>query len=199
VRTIVEELVEVQREVLERQRRFRLMLQLSEEVLPVRVDRMRLEQVLSIDNAMKYSPEGGLIAVEVQKQGDEAQITITDSGIGIPHQDLSKVFSPFFRASNASSRHFAGVGLGLYLCQSILQAHGGTIHVTSQEGQGSTFFLSLPLVGHSAFSLRKNGSQRQSQLNAGAWLAACALGACRSRQRGWGPGSNQPPSALATQ
>jgi signal transduction histidine kinase len=160
VRTIVEELVEVQREVLERQRRFRLMLQLSEEVLPVRVDRMRLEQVLSIDNAMKYSPEGGLIAVEVQKQGDEAQITITDSGIGIPHQDLSKVFSPFFRASNASSRHFAGVGLGLYLCQSILQAHGGTIHVTSQEGQGSTFFLSLPLVGHSC--VRTDRSARAS-------------------------------------
>jgi two-component system sensor histidine kinase VicK len=149
VRTIVEELVGVQREVLERQGRFRLMLQLSEETLPVWVDRMRLEQVLSnlLDNAMKYSPEGGLIAVEVQRQGDEAQIAITDSGIGIPHQDLSKVFSPFFRASNASSRHFAGVGLGLYLCQSILQAHGGTISVTSQEGQGSTFFLSLPLEG----------------------------------------------------
>ena len=96
---------------------------------------------------MKYAPEGGLIAVEVQRQGDEAQIAITDSGIGIPHEDLSKVFSPFFRASNASSRHFAGVGLGLYLCQRILQAHGGTISVTSQEGQGSTFFLSLPLEG----------------------------------------------------
>jgi PAS domain S-box-containing protein len=149
VRTIVEELVEVQREVLERQGRFRLMLQLSKETLPVWVDRMRLEQVLSnlLDNAMKYSPEGGLIAVEVQRQGDEAQIAITDSGIGIPHEDLSKVFSPFFRASNASSRHFAGVGLGLYLCQRILQAHGGTISVTSQEGQGSTFFLSLPLEG----------------------------------------------------
>ncbi|GLV59726.1 hypothetical protein KDH_65510 [Dictyobacter sp. S3.2.2.5] len=64
--------------------------------------------------------------------------------MGAAIQELPQVFTPFFRASNASSRHFSGVGLGLYLCQNILQAHGGSITVTSREGQGTTFLISLP-------------------------------------------------------
>lgn len=146
LRSIVEELLTVQYELLGIEGRWSLKLQISEQVLPVLVDRQRLEQVLSnlLDNAMKYSPEGGQITVGTQLQGDYAQVYVTDSGIGIPEQELSRLFTPFFRASNASSRHFPGVGLGLYLCQSILQAHGGMISVTSQEGQDTTFLLSLP-------------------------------------------------------
>jgi signal transduction histidine kinase len=142
----VEDLVVVQREMLDNEGRWVLTSQISEHALSVWVDRSRIEQVISnlLDNAMKYSPEGGLITVGTQRQGDSAQISITDPGIGIPEQDLSQLFTPFFRASNASSRHFPGVGLGLYLCRSILYAHGGTISVTSREGQGTTFLLSLP-------------------------------------------------------
>lgn len=146
LRTIVENLVAIQREVLDMNGRWVLTLQTSEHALPAWVDRSRLEQVISslLDNAKKYSPEGGPITVGMRRQGDNAQIYISDAGIGIPEQDLPHLFTPFFRASNASSQHFPGIGLGLYLCQSILQAHGGTITVTSQEGQGTTFLLSLP-------------------------------------------------------
>jgi PAS domain S-box-containing protein len=146
LRVVLEALVEIQRDVLENQERWPLELHAPAEPLPVWIDRPRFEQVISnlLDNARKYSPEGGSILIETKRQGDIAQISITDSGIGIPQQELTQVFTAFFRASNASVHHFPGVGLGLYLCQSILQAHGGTITVTSQEGQGTTFLLLLP-------------------------------------------------------
>ncbi|GCE22274.1 ATP-binding protein [Dictyobacter kobayashii] len=145
-RSMVEELVTGRREALLKDRRWTLSLNLSEHPLPVWGDRSRLEQVLDnlLDNAIKYSPDGGAITVDTQQQGDKVQISITDSGIGIPEPDIPQMFTPFFRASNASTYHFPGIGLGLYLCQSIVHAHGGTITVTSQEGQGATFLLSLP-------------------------------------------------------
>ncbi|GCE26350.1 hypothetical protein KDA_18340 [Dictyobacter alpinus] len=144
--TILEELVEIQRDALDFHGLWSLELRNSEVPLPVWIDRSRLEQAVNhlLENARKYSPEGGLILIETKRQGDAAQIAISDTGIGIPEQELSKMFTPFFRASNASSRHFSGVGLGLYLCQSILQAHEGSITVTSREGKGSTFLLTLP-------------------------------------------------------
>lgn len=146
LRSIVEDMVLTQSELPGIRERWNLKLQSSEQALPVWADRQRLEQVISnlLDNAVKYSPEGGLITIGTRIQGDYAQLYITDTGIGIPAHELSRLFTPFFRASNASSRHFPGVGLGLYLCQSIANAHGGMISVTSQEGQGSTFLLSLP-------------------------------------------------------
>lgn len=146
LRTIIADVLEIQRDVTGNQERWPLEWHTSADPLPVWADRPRLEQVMNnlLDNARKYSPDGGEIRIEASRQGDVAQITVTDSGIGIPEQELSHVFTPFFRASNASSRHFSGVGLGLYLCQSILQAHGGSLAITSQEGQGTTICLSLP-------------------------------------------------------
>ena len=116
--------------------------------LPVQVERLRIEQVITniLDNAVKYSPEGGQITVRTQQQNDQAQVWISDQGIGIPEQDLTRLFTPFFRASNVSARHFPGMGLGLYLSQTIMEAHGGTLSVIGHEEQGSTFLLSLPLA-----------------------------------------------------
>jgi PAS domain S-box-containing protein len=146
LRTIVEELIVIQRELPGVDGRWTLNLQLPEHALSVRVDRTRIEQVLInlLDNARKYSPDGGPITITLRKEGQEAQIAITDTGIGIPEQDVPHLFTPFFRATNASSCHFPGVGLGLYLCQSIMHAHEGRITVTSREGSGTTFVLSLP-------------------------------------------------------
>jgi PAS domain S-box-containing protein len=146
LRMIVEEVLEIQREMGENQGRWPLEWHSTEDPLLVWVDQPRVEQVISnlLDNARKYTPDGGVIRVEARRLGTVAQLTITDSGIGIPESELTQVFMPFFRASNASSRHFSGVGLGLYLCQSILQAHGGSIAITSREGEGTTLWLSFP-------------------------------------------------------
>lgn len=146
LRTIMEELIVMQRELPGVDGRWTLNLQLPEYALPARVDRTRIEQVLInlLDNTRKYSPDGGPITITLRKEGHEAQIAITDTGIGIPERDIPRLFTPFFRATNASSRHFPGVDLGLYLCQSIMQAHGGRIAVTSRQGYGTTFVLSLP-------------------------------------------------------
>lgn len=116
--------------------------------LRVRGDQMRLEQVLQnlIQNAAKYSPNGGTIRVELERQGQNACLTVQDQGIGIPAQDLPRIFKRFYRASNAARNQITGLGIGLYVVSEIVHLHGGTIHVTSEEGKGSTFTVRLPLA-----------------------------------------------------
>lgn len=125
-----------------------IVLQTVPGALPVAVDRVRIERVVSnlLENAIKYSPEGGRVTIKTEHAGAEARLSVTDEGIGIPASDMGKLFQPFYRASNASTRHFSGLGLGLYLSQAIALAHQGRIRVTSVEGQGATFVLALPLL-----------------------------------------------------
>jgi CheY-like chemotaxis protein len=114
----------------------------------VRADRARLEQVLVnlLQNAIKYSPNGGDIALRVGVDGEEARVTVTDQGIGIPEEDQERLFQRFFRARNATSRNFGGLGLGLYLSQVLVQRHGGRFAVESSPGKGSSFSFFLPRV-----------------------------------------------------
>jgi PAS domain S-box-containing protein len=144
---IVAAAVERQRDVLGDAARHALVLRQPTDPIPVRVERTRLEQVMSnlLENAVKYAPDGGTIQVMTSVAGQSAQIQVTDPGIGIPAADLSKIFTPFFRAANASSRTFMGLGLGLYLSKALIEAHGGTITVHSVEGQGTTFTVTLPI------------------------------------------------------
>lgn len=118
---------------------------------PVEVcaDRLRLEQVVIqlIHNAIKYSPEGGLIRVWVARRGEQAQIRITDQGIGIPAEALEAIFTRFYRASNVNPRHFSGLGIGLSIVRELVTLQGGTISAKSTEGAGSTFTVHLPLAG----------------------------------------------------
>jgi signal transduction histidine kinase len=111
-------------------------------------DRTRIEQLLDnlLANAVKYSPEGGRIDLRLWREGDEARISVTDPGIGIPNEDLPRLFERFHRGSNIDDRRFAGMGLGLYICRGIVQEHGGRIWATSRLGAGSTFHVALPLV-----------------------------------------------------
>ena len=109
-------------------------------------DELRLEQVLHniIQNAVKYSPAGGVITVRVEPQDDQACVVVIDQGIGIPKLALPHLFQRFYRADNVDSRHISGLGVGLYVVKEIVKLHGGAIAVTSTEGAGSTFTISLP-------------------------------------------------------
>lgn len=114
----------------------------------VRGDRDRLEQVLAnlLDNAIKYSPGGGEIRVELNGGKERVEVAVRDPGIGIPEDQLELIFGRFFRARNASVRHFGGLGLGLHISNEIVQRHGGRIQVESRVGEGSTFRVELPLL-----------------------------------------------------
>lgn len=111
-------------------------------------DRARLERVMDnlVGNAVKYSPAGGTVRVRVESEydssGEWAIVTVADEGVGIPPQDLSAVFAPFQRAGNVGS--IPGTGVGLAGARQIIEQHGGTITVESEEGRGSTFTIRLP-------------------------------------------------------
>jgi PAS domain S-box-containing protein len=117
------------------------------EPLVVLGDRGRLAQVLTnlLENAVKYSPLGGLVRVTVERRGAEAVVAVTDPGIGIPADQQEHLFERFFRARNAPISGFGGLGLGLYICRDIVQRHGGRIWVESELEHGSTFHVALPI------------------------------------------------------
>lgn len=114
----------------------------------VRGDKQRLRQVLFIlgENACRYSKPLGHIAVALWRDGKQACFSLTDQGIGIPAEDLERIFERHFRSSNAQHSRDDGSGLGLPMAKSILQAHGGQIAVRSVENLGSTFTVTLPLL-----------------------------------------------------
>jgi signal transduction histidine kinase len=111
-------------------------------------DAIRLEQVLHnlIGNAVKYRPFGGEILVRCARDGARARVAVQDSGIGIPQAALPHLFQRFYRAANVDAQHISGMGIGLYVVKEIVSLHGGTVGVTSREGHGSTFSVSLPLM-----------------------------------------------------
>ena len=111
----------------------------------VTADGTRLEQVAAnlIDNAVKYTPAGGRVDVEVLRDGDRARLRVRDNGIGIPPNELPRIWDRLFRGD--TSRTERGLGLGLSLVKAVVEAHGGTVEVESQPGQGSVFTVSLPL------------------------------------------------------
>lgn len=111
-------------------------------------DRTRLQQVIVnlIDNAIKYTQEGGKIEVSVGKEGNTAVLEVSDNGPGIPPECLSHVFERFYRADKARSRASGGAGLGLSIVKAICAAHSAEVKVSSQEGPGSRFRVELPLL-----------------------------------------------------
>lgn len=111
-------------------------------------DRPRLEQVLVnlLANAIKYSPQGGQIVVRVDRRDGEATLSVTDPGIGIPREEQARLFQRFFRAGNATTRNYGGLGIGLYVSHEIVERHGGHFEVQSEIGAGSTFMFCLPLA-----------------------------------------------------
>lgn len=98
-----------------------------------------------LDNAVKYTPEGGEISLSLARQNGNAEIVVRDTGIGIPTTDQARVFDRFFRVDKARARALGGAGLGLSIAQWIVEVHGGAISVASVPGEGSTFTVLLPL------------------------------------------------------
>ncbi len=99
-----------------------------------------------IDNAIKYTPEGGSIYVNVRGDGDRVLINVTDTGIGISSDDIGHIFQKFYRSDNSDTRTIGGTGLGLYLVKQRVEAMGGRVWAESGFGEGSTFFVSLPRI-----------------------------------------------------
>jgi PAS domain S-box-containing protein len=115
----------------------------------VRGDPSRLEQVVTnlLDNALKFSPAGGTIRIELSSLERECRLSIADQGIGVPAEELSALTRRYFRASNATEERFPGIGLGLSLAREIIERHGGTLSFESRLNHGTVAIVSLPTIG----------------------------------------------------
>jgi len=123
------------------------------EELVAEVDAVRIGQVLDnlLSNAVKYTPEGGTVTTEVDVEGDHLRLCVRDDGVGMSAEDTAQLFTRFFRTSSARASTVAGVGLGLSITRSIVEAHDGSIEVESAVGTGTTMRVRLPLrVGPAA-------------------------------------------------
>jgi signal transduction histidine kinase len=94
---------------------------------------------------MKYTPEGGKVEIDFQTVDGFLEVSIKDSGIGIPEEDRSNIFNRFFRARNAIKVETDGSGLGLYITKRIIEKHGGKVWFESKVGEGSTFYFTIPI------------------------------------------------------
>lgn len=110
-------------------------------------DNAKLTQVVYnlMENALKYTQEGGIVRVRLVRSGHDAVLTVTDNGPGIPKEDQAHIFERFYRVDKARSRETGGTGLGLSIVHQMVLAHGGSVSVESEEGQGSTFTVELPI------------------------------------------------------
>jgi two-component system sensor histidine kinase ResE len=123
-----------------------------EEMLPERqftllIDEDRMEQVFTnlIDNAIRHTPEGGQITVRLEPVKQAIRIDISDSGTGIPEEDLPFIFERFYKADKARTRGSSGTGIGLSIVKNLIEAHGGSVSAQSKEGKGTTFSIILPV------------------------------------------------------
>jgi heavy metal sensor kinase len=131
--------------------RILLSLNVAEEIR-IQGDELRLRQLFLnlIANAVKYTPAGGRVEITLATRGDQAVVSVVDTGIGIPAEHLAHIFDRFYRIDKARNREDGGTGLGLAIVQSLAQAHDGRVLVTSMPGEGSTFTVYLPIQGPTA-------------------------------------------------
>lgn len=132
-----------------RQQGISLVIDCPEQGLPkVLADYGRLEQVLLnlLDNAIKYTPAGGSVTLVAEQRGRQVAFMVSDTGVGIPAKDLSRIFERFYRVDEARSREQGGTGLGLAIVKHIVQLHGGEVQVSSEPGRGSRFTVLLQHV-----------------------------------------------------
>jgi PAS domain S-box-containing protein len=157
VRAVVSEVVAAAKQSLARDGHD-FVLDLPTEPLHVEADRDKLRQIVTdlVENAVKYSPQGGTITVAARLRDDTVEVSVDDEGIGIPESEQSRIFAKFYRAET-SGRDLAsgGTGLGLFIAKELLAAMRGRIWVRSREGKGSSFVFTLPLSGLPALSERE--------------------------------------------
>jgi len=145
---LVLEAVEVSRPLIEKSRH-ELTVNLPDEPIRLLADRARLTQVLAnlLNNAAKYTPQGGRITIASEQEGDQALFRIHDTGIGIPTHMLDKVFDMFIQIDSGLDRAHGGLGIGLTLVRELVNLHQGSISVTSDgAGKGSEFIVRIPVA-----------------------------------------------------
>ena len=131
-----------------RDKNYRILTDITQRDLWVELDQDKITQVLDniINNAIKYSPDGGRIIVRLMETHTDIIVSVSDEGLGIARKDIPHLFDRFYRVDKARSRAMGGSGLGLAITQEVVQLHGGKIWVNSIENKGSTFFVSLPYI-----------------------------------------------------
>ncbi len=150
------------------------------------VDLDFLREILDnlIENAIKYTPEGGAIWVNVRGDGDKALINVTDTGIGVSPDDANHIFQKFYRVDNSQTRQIGGTGLGLYLVKQRVEAMDGRVWVESAFGDGSTFYVSLPRLSPADYEKRRIAFQNeqlvQSFANTGVGVSGQPTGAVQA-------------------
>ena len=145
----------------------------------VAADRSSIGEVIGnlIDNAIKYSFEGGVITLIAEVKGEFVEISVKDNGIGMPPSVVNNLFRKFYR-SHRSREAVAGTGIGLYICKAFIESHGGNISVTSKENQGSTFTFTLPIYATVADKLLEDKQLNQGLIRqGGGWIKNHAM--CR--------------------
>lgn len=117
------------------------------EAVTVLVDASRIERVIDnlLSNAIKYTPDGGCVEVTAHTNHDQVMIEVSDTGLGIPEEEMPRLFEAFFRSTSPEHQKIEGTGLGLSIVKSIVEQHGGQVAATSELGMGSTFSFTLPL------------------------------------------------------
>jgi two-component system phosphate regulon sensor histidine kinase PhoR len=128
--------------------------------LAVECDAGAIHQVLTnlLDNAAKYTPEGGLLTLEARRRDGRVEFSVRDTGVGIPAEHIPRLFERFYRVDKARSRELGGTGLGLAIVKHLVMAHRGAVRVESEPGKGSTFFFELPIhqpAGEGAADIRQ--------------------------------------------
>ena len=131
-----------------RDKNYRILTDITQRDLWVELDQDKITQVLDniINNAIKYSPDGGRIIVRLMETHTDIIVSVSDEGLGIARKDIPHLFDRFYRVDKARSRAMGGSGLGLAIAKEVVQLHGGKIWVNSIENKGSTFFVSLPYI-----------------------------------------------------
>jgi signal transduction histidine kinase len=155
-----------------------LSVQIPSDLPSVAADRASASEVFSnlIDNAIKYSNEGGLVNVSAKIEGDFVKVSVQDHGIGMPGSVVSNLFHKFYR-SHRSRETVAGTGIGLYISKAIVESHGGKIEVRSAVGEGSTFTFSLPVYSTVAEKLGADNNSNESLIehDEGGWIKNHAM------------------------
>jgi two-component system phosphate regulon sensor histidine kinase PhoR len=131
------------------EKKVRLAIQTGEGIAPLHADPFRLVQVLTnlLENALKYTSGGGVISISANQSNGTTEISVEDSGVGIPPADLPHIFERFYRVEKARSRDKGGTGLGLSIVKHIVGMHGGNVEARSELGKGTTIVISLPTHG----------------------------------------------------
>jgi two-component system sensor histidine kinase VicK len=126
-----------------------LIIDIEKQLPEIMGDKSRIEQVLIniVSNAVRYTPEGGKITISAGASGSNIWIKVSDTGVGIPKEDIPRLFDRFYRVDKARTRAYGGTGLGLSIAHEIITKHGGSIQVESELDKGTDFIILLPIEG----------------------------------------------------